>query len=189
MVRFRVALVVGLALVIVAGASSRSASAATDAVPDAPLTWTRCGALQCATLGVPLEYDGSAPGTVDVAVARRPAGVPSRRIGALVVNPGGPGVPAIDYLRAVAGSLPAALRQRFALVPFDPRGVGRSGPVQCADDLDPLFDESFSPRTDAERTALVDAARAVADSCAARSGDRLAHVSTQNTARDLDRLR
>ena len=189
MVRFRVALAVGLALAFVAGASPPPAGGATDAVPDAPLTWTRCGALQCATLTVPLDYDGSAPGTVDVAVARRPAGDPSRRIGALVVNPGGPGVPAIDYLRAVAGSLPAPLRQRFDLVTFDPRGVGRSDPVECADRLDPLFDESFSPRTDAERAALVDAARAVADSCAARSGGLLAHVSTQNTARDLDRLR
>ena len=59
----------------------------------------------------------------------------------------------------------------------------------CADSLDPLFDEAFSPRSDAERAALVAAASAVASACVDHSGALLAHVSTQDTARDLDRLR
>ena len=153
------------------------------------LTWSRCGTLECGTLTVPLDDATPDAGTVDIAVARRPATNPARRIGSLVVNPGGPGVPAIDFLRASFGSFPRALRERFDLVAFDPRGVGKSSQIVCADSLDPLFDESFSPRTDAERTALVTAARDVATECAQRSGALLAHVSTQATARDLDRLR
>jgi pimeloyl-ACP methyl ester carboxylesterase len=198
MVRLRVALVVGFALVLGTVAVPVTARDESYAVPDPPtpaaaptpvLAWRACGSLQCATLTVPLEYDGSAPGTVDLALARRPASVPSKRVGSLVVNPGGPGVSAIDFLRSEAGSFPGALRDRFDLVAFDPRGVGHSDPVVCTDTLDPLFDEAFSPRTDAERTDLVDAAGAVAQGCEARSGDLLAHVSTQNTARDLDRVR
>ncbi len=81
------------------------------------------------------------------------------------------------------------MRDRFDIVAFDPRGVGKSGQITCADSLDPLFDEAFSPRSDAERAALVAAASAVAAGCADHSGALLAHVSTQDTARDLDRLR
>ena len=45
---------------------------------------------------------------------------PSRRIGSLVVNPGGPGAPGIPYLRSLIDSLPGELRDRFDLVSFDP---------------------------------------------------------------------
>jgi pimeloyl-ACP methyl ester carboxylesterase len=189
MVRLRLALVVGVALALGTLAVPVPASAASDPPPTPSLDWQACGSLQCATLTVPLEYDGSAPGTVDLAVARRPASDASQRVGALVLNPGGPGVSAIDYLRSAAASFPRELRDRFDLVAFDPRGVGRSDPIVCADSLDPLFDEAFSPRTDAERADLVDAAGAVAQGCEARSANLLGHVSTQNTARDLDRVR
>jgi pimeloyl-ACP methyl ester carboxylesterase len=189
---FRILFVVSLALslaTVPTFGAVQAAGAAADTVPAPALSWSRCGSLECATLAVPVEYDGSASGSVALAVARRPASDPSHRIGSLVINPGGPGVPAIDYLRAVASSFPRELRDRFDLVAFDPRGVGRSDQIVCTDSLDPLFDESFSPRNDAQRAALLDAARAVADACATRSGGMLAHVSTQNTARDLDRVR
>ena len=106
-----------------------------------------------------------------------------------MVNPGGPGVSAVDFLQSQADSLPAELQDRFDLVAFDPRGVGGSAAVDCVDSLDPLFDEQFSPADAAQRAALVQAYRNVADGCAARSGARLAHLSTRETAHDLDRLR
>jgi pimeloyl-ACP methyl ester carboxylesterase len=74
-------------------------------------------------------------------------------------------------------------------VGFDPRGVGRSDPIQCEDSLDGLFDQSFQPSTSAARTGLVDGMKALAQACAARSGDLLAHVSTADTVQDLERLR
>jgi pimeloyl-ACP methyl ester carboxylesterase len=192
MVRLRVTFVAAFALVLGAAVVPVTAADTSCAVSENPATalaWRSCGSLQCATLTVPLEYDGSAPGTVDLAVARRPASIPSHSLGPLVVNPGGPGVSAIDYLRSAVASFPRVLRDRFDLVAFDPRGVGRSDPVVCTNSLDPLFDEAFSPRTDAERADLVAAADAVAQGCLARSANLLAHVSTQNTARDVDRVR
>jgi pimeloyl-ACP methyl ester carboxylesterase len=74
-------------------------------------------------------------------------------------------------------------------VAFDPRGVGESDPIECADSLDPLFDQSFEPSTDAARAALVSAVTSVVQQCAARNGALLAHVSTVDAARDLEQLR
>ena len=189
MVKIRVALVPVVVLLVSLAGLALAPLRASALDGDPRVTWSPCGALECSTLTVPLDYEAPDAGTIDLAVARRPASDPARRIGSLVVNPGGPGVPAIDYLRSVADSFPRALRERFDLVAFDPRGVGKSSQIVCADSLDPLFDEAFSPRTDAERAALVTAAGAVASECVAHSGPLLAHVSTQDTARDLDSLR
>ena len=92
-------------------------------------------------------------------------------------------------MRSLVDSLPRELRDRFDLVSFDPRGVGDSGAVKCGADIDPLFDQSFSPTDAAERSALVAAFRTVVDACARDSGALLPHVSTVDTARDLDRVR
>jgi pimeloyl-ACP methyl ester carboxylesterase len=162
--------------------------AAADAAPT--LSWSACGGgFQCATLSVPLDDAQPAGPTVGLAVIRHPAGDPAHRIGSLVVNPGGPGGSGVDFVRAVADTYPPALLRRFDLVGFDPRGSGRSDPVRCGDTIDPLFDAPFAPSDDAERAALVAAVRQVAAACEVQSGALLAHVSTQDTARDLDRLR
>jgi pimeloyl-ACP methyl ester carboxylesterase len=156
----------------------------------AELRWKPCGAeFSCATLRVPVDERDPASGRIGIAVTRRLARDRGARIGTLVVNPGGPGVSAVDFLHSEADSLPTELQDRFDLVAFDPRGVGGSAPVECVDSLDPLFADQFSPTDAAQRDALVQAYRTVADGCAAKSGSLLAHVSTRETAHDLDRLR
>ena len=105
------------------------------------------------------------------------------------MNPGGPGVPAVEFLRSAASSLPDAVQDRFDLVAFDPRGVGESEPVECVDSLDPLFDQSFQPATDEERGALVAAVTLLVQQCATRNAELLAHVSTADAVRDLEQLR
>jgi pimeloyl-ACP methyl ester carboxylesterase len=67
--------------------------------------------------------------------------------------------------------------------------VGESDPIQCLDSLDPVFDQTFEPQTDAEHGALVDAMTTLAQQCATRNGDLLAHVSTADAVRDLEQLR
>ncbi len=56
------------------------------------------------------------------------------RIGSLLVNPGGPGGSGYEF---IADSLDYAvgqpLQERFDVVGFDPRGVGRSSAVACYD--------------------------------------------------------
>ncbi|MCW2779457.1 MAG: proteinase, partial [Frankiales bacterium] len=167
-----------------------SAPSPTPARPPARLVWKDCGdGFSCSTLPVPLvesEPDGK---TLDLAVVRRPA--TGARIGSLVVNPGGPGASAVDYLRAAYGGLPQEVRERFDLVAFDPRGVGRSDPVRCAStaELDRYFALDPTPDDAAELTAYEKGNAALARGCEARSGAVLAHVSTREAAGDLDRLR
>jgi pimeloyl-ACP methyl ester carboxylesterase len=166
------------------------AEVAHGAESPSPIGWHTCeGRFQCGTLTVPLDPAAPTGPTIDLALIRKRARQPQRRIGSLVFNPGGPGAPGVSFLTAVAATLPSALRDRFDLVAFDPRGVGRSRPIECEDSLDALFDQSFQPTTDAARAALVDGMTALARACAARSGDLLAHVSTADTVQDLERLR
>jgi pimeloyl-ACP methyl ester carboxylesterase len=165
------------------------------------VTWRSCGGgFECSTLTVPRDEPGasSAPdagqasdlgATIGLAVVRRRARRPSARIGTLVVNPGGPGEPAIAFLRSVAQALPESVQDRFDLVAFDPRGVGRSAPIDCENSLDALFDQAFSPATPAERQGLESEFERLAAGCASRNAAMLAHVSTQDAARDLERLR
>ena len=155
-----------------------------------PMTWRGCGTgFQCGTLTVPLDRAVPTGSTLDLSVIRTRARHPHARIGSLVFNPGGPGAPAVSFLRSVAAAMPAELRDRFDLVAFDPRGVGRSNPIKCESTLDPLFDQSFQPTTVESRAALVHAVTGLASACAARNGALLSHVSTADTVQDLERLR
>jgi pimeloyl-ACP methyl ester carboxylesterase len=184
-----VAVIAGMAGVVTVPAPAVRAATSTGVTP-ARLRWRGCGeGFQCASLQVPLDYAARGGPTIDLAVVRRRARKPDQRIGSLVFNPGGPGDPANDYLRAVADLLPDVVQDRFDLVSFDPRGVGASSPIACEPTLDPLFDQSFSPSSTAQRTALTDALKQLAAACGAANPTLLAHVSTSETARDLDRLR
>lgn len=175
-----VAVALALGAPVAAGARSAPGS----------LAWHACSdGFQCTTLTVPVDPAGTDPSSLELAVIRKRARHPEGRIGSLVLNPGGPGVPAVAYLAAVAGTLPDQIRDRFDLVAFDPRGIGQSSPIECEDSLDPLFDQSFQPPTAAARARLDDAVRTLAAACAARSGALLSHVSTLDAVGDLDRLR
>ena len=174
--------------------STTAATTTTRPAERGTLAWSKCGTLQCATLAVPLDYANPGGPTAGIALARRPAKSPSTRIGALVINPGGPGNSGIDALASELRVLTPALQARFDIVSFDPRGVGRSRPIRCRPagaarssgggaPLDP------APTTDAGRQALVDAYRAYADACARHSSDLVGRIGTDSTAEDLERIR
>ena len=81
------------------------------------------------------------------------------------------------------------LFRSFDIVGVDPRGTGDSTPaLDCIDDYDPYFAVDFpdTPEGDQRGIALV---KQLSEQCAARSGELLAHVSTQDAARDLDLVR
>ena len=99
------------------------------------VAWHDCGGgFQCGTHTVPLDWFHPGAGTISLALIRRPAGNPSRRVGSLFFNPGGPGEPGVSFLRDLAGSdstLPKTLTDRFDLVSWDPRGTGNSAGIRC----------------------------------------------------------
>lgn len=159
--------------------------------PPPPVAWTPCGSdLQCGSVPVPLEYRHPEAGTIELAVERRPAGSPAARLGSLVFDPGGPGASGLDAMAEVLSVLPAAVLDRFDVVAFDPRGVGRSDPLSCGPSSGgggPLPDPV--PTDPATELALIANDQAFARACAAASGPLLGHVGTVQAARDLDRIR
>src|ERR1700743_1543046 len=124
-----------------------------------PLSWGSCGQVlsnprdipsaRCGTVAVPVDYANPGGAQVHLAVIRVPATGP--RIGAVLVNPGGPGASAVDMVASMGADLAGSeISKRFDLVGFDPRGVGHSTPgVRCQTDAefdayrrDPMVDYS-----------------------------------------------
>src|ERR1700744_4074405 len=147
---------------------------------------------QCGTVSVPVDYANPAGAQVQLAVIRIPATGP--RIGALLVNPGGPGASAVDMVATLGGELAGSeVSKRFDLVGFDPRGVGHSTPgVRCQTDAefdayrrDPMVD--YSPEGVAHIEQVY---RQIAQRCQARKGSAcLENGGTASAARDMDSVR
>ncbi|GAA1953729.1 alpha/beta hydrolase [Nocardioides panacihumi] len=154
------------------------------------LDWQKCrGHFWCATLEVPLDYAHPTGTTIKLALLSAPA--TGKRIGAMVVNPGGPGVPGTDYAAAAARAFREPLRNRYDIVGFDPRGTGASSPVDCLSDgeLTAFLSADPDPDDADEESAYFASAREMGAGCAKRSGAIAAHVSTVEAARDMDVLR
>jgi pimeloyl-ACP methyl ester carboxylesterase len=183
-----------------AGGSAPTGAGATAPAPvtlsgyDAQkLRWHPCDhGFQCARLVVPFDYQRPAWRRFSLPVIRLPATDPRDRIGSLVVNPGGPGGSGIQYALEARTQISAAVRARFDVVGFDPRGVGGSVPaIHCltGPQLDKYFETSDTPTTAAQLATVVSQSKLFARGCEQRSGALLRYVGTANAARDMDVLR
>jgi len=186
---------VALLLVLVTACTRSTTGTPSSPTPILPtpssVAWSDCGSgLQCGSLTVPLDYSNPDKDTIKLALIRKRATDPTRRIGSVLTNPGGPGASGIDYLRQAAGSM-TSLNKRFDLVGFDPRGVGQSAPVRCFtaaqedafNALDPVLDD---PQ---EKQAAIQADKDFAAACEQRSAQILPFVDTASAARDMDEIR
>ncbi len=174
-----------------AAAAAAALALAGEGSAQGTLEWTPCGKrAQCARLVAPLDHANPAGEQIELALLRLPATDPARRIGSLLVNPGGPGGSGVDFVRQSAPYF-EHLRTRFDIVGFDPRGVGRSTAVRCLTDaeLDETGALDPTPDTPSEHDALIEAARSYAARCAERAPALLPYVSTEQAARDLDLIR
>ncbi|MET8982494.1 alpha/beta hydrolase [Streptomyces sp. NPDC004539] len=139
--------------------------------------------VECATLSVPLDHRRPDGPRIGIAVSRVPAsGSPAERRGALLVNPGGPGGSGLPYAVTKRAKLPESVRRAYDVIGFDPRGVGASAPADCGA-MGGLFE---SPAPDLEGRAYLASLKALADDCA---GNALPHLSTEETAYDMDAIR
>ncbi len=167
---------------------------------DSALDWGRCEATadgpapgdewQCATLKVPLDWSKPDGETIGLALIRAEA-TDDDRIGSLLFNFGGPGGSGVSTLPAYAETA-ADLRERYDLVSWDPRGTGGSGGVRCRDDKALEAAESTvdgTPDTPAEEQVYLADAADFGKGCQKAAGKLMAHVSTTDTARDMDRIR
>lgn len=150
--------------------------------------------LSCARLEVPLDYQNPDGRTAQIALLRVAAkGEPDKRIGSILLNPGGPGFSGMRYAATVANALAdSPIANRFDLIGFDPRGVGASTPaLDCFTDAEREADVTLSTLNSGIEDYTADETSALYRKCAERSGgeDVLAHVGTRDVARDMDVLR
>jgi pimeloyl-ACP methyl ester carboxylesterase len=174
-----------------AGPATQPTDEALAAFYDQDLEWTPCGGDECATLTVPLDYDDPEGATIGLHLNRRPADDSDARLGSMVVNPGGPGAAGSDVAANAQGYFGSPLLEHFDVVGFDPRGTGRSDPVDCLSDadLDDYLAADPAPTTPQETSAFMREVRGLGRGCAQESGDLASHISTEETARDIDILR
>jgi pimeloyl-ACP methyl ester carboxylesterase len=157
------------------------------------LSWSVCHDAEalCATLTVPLDYRRPGGETIDLALLKVPAKDAEHRIGSLVVNPGGPGVPGTDYAANASSVFRQTVLDVYDVVGFDPRGTGDSAPVDCLTDeqLDDYIAADPDPDTPAEVADYEGWVETFGRGCAERSGRLAAHVTTIEAVRDMDVLR
>lgn len=155
-------------------------------VPE-PIEWEDCALGECARLKVPLDYSSPGGEMIELSVARSPA--TGDRIGALFVNPGGPGATGTDFAATLAFLLPGEITERYDIVAVDPRGVGGSAPIDCGVPAEELYAVDATIDSPEDRTALLDVSTAYVDDCTIKYGDVLPFVGTRDVARDMDTVR
>lgn len=188
----------------VLGAPPGAAASPAIAAPVPQLAWHPCvdpaqRGFECTTMQVPLDYAHPRGATISLAVIMHPASDPQQRIGTLFWDPGGPGVSGTQYLPLLLDKIfPAELLARFDIASWDPRGVGASTAVQCfatpADETQffaggPSRSVGGFPVGQAQMVSWIGHYRLFGQLCQSRDGWLLQHVSTADTARDLDLLR
>jgi pimeloyl-ACP methyl ester carboxylesterase len=193
------ALLASAVLVGPAAASAAPAAAAGPAAAKAPpVNWQPCteeglAGLDCATYAVPLDHDKPRGATTSIALARRRAGAPARRIGSIFLNPGGPGAAGREFPAFATALFSADVLARYDVVGFDPRGIGASDPIQCfatdEEALALLNQITGVPLTREQITTTLRANFEYTEGCKRNGGPLLTHMSTLNVARDLDLLR
>ncbi|MFF3988564.1 alpha/beta hydrolase [Streptomyces sp. NPDC001797] len=184
-----------------ATATATGSTALPASLTSQKLDWVRCkgtsdsaapgDAWRCATLKVPLDWAKPDGETIGLALIREQAsGGSGKRIGSLLFNFGGPGGSGVSTMPYFAGTV-SALRERYDLVSWDPRGVGASEGIRCRSDKDIQRAESIdaTPDTPAEQTAYFQDAADFGKGCEKAAGKLIAHVSTTDTARDMDLMR
>jgi pimeloyl-ACP methyl ester carboxylesterase len=145
------------------------------------------GAAEHATVEVPRDYTDPGGERITIALSRRLATRPERRRGVLLSVHGGPGG---DW------GLGRALADQFAdtpvhevhdLIGFDPRGTGESTNLHAEVAIPKAAFDSRPPDSAFEMIAEDMRSRELA--CERAGGELRRHVSTRNTARDMDVIR
>jgi pimeloyl-ACP methyl ester carboxylesterase len=188
------ACVVALAAGDLAGAragSTHSAGAVSESIPWGPCDRPGEG-LQCARIRVPLDWDRPNGRTIRLAVIRHLASKPEQRIGTALANPGGPGDTGVGLVSGDPDGIDALVGGRFDVVSWDPRGTHASSRVRCFENRgsEERFWAGVSiPTTRAASKRYRRKSAALARRCGRVSGRLLPHISTADTARDMDYLR
>ncbi|WP_329403824.1 alpha/beta hydrolase [Streptomyces melanogenes] len=184
-----------------AAASTTSKSGASlDRYYDQRLGWGSCvkgpddtmgrdldkAGVRCADVTVPLDYADPRGRTITVAISRLKATDTRHRVGSILLNNGGPGGSALESPPEFHAWMKKA-GPRYDIVGFDPRFVGRSTPLDCGWPVGTNLFSAGLGRAGFERQVALQ--KDLAAKCRTTNASVLPHVSTRNTARDMDVIR
>ena len=180
-------------LAVAVGALLGGLAAASPASAALTLNWSPCGdaGAQCSTANVPRDYAFPNGLKIGVAVAKSPATDPAHRIGSLFFNFGGPGASAADYVEAYGADLFPVLNERFDIVGVDPRGTGKSVPVDCKTNQETqgVYSQPFTTPNNLDMPALVGKDQRYIQRCIQLNNAILPYLSTAYVARDFNAIR
>jgi pimeloyl-ACP methyl ester carboxylesterase len=158
----------------------------TDTAPDGATF-----ALRCADLAVPISYREPQRGHLTLHLAEaRSAGV-AADAPALVVLPDDPGATGIATIAAIAATLPAEVRRRYAIVTLDQRGTGSSSGIDCVSGQTAaaIYGMGADPATASGGAQLAAIGRQLTFDCGDMVGPALTTINSTNAANDLDTVR
>jgi pimeloyl-ACP methyl ester carboxylesterase len=193
-----VAGVISGVLITAAETAKPSAAPAVEATWPTPaaIAWGTCtdaqlkaAKAQCAIVTVPLDWSAPRNGkTVRLAISRVPHSS-TPYAGVMLANPGGPGASGLD-LATTGGRVPGRVGARYDWIGFDPRGVGASRPrISCQADYANGPRPAYTPATDSSVQAWLKRSAGYAAACGTKNGELLDHVTTRDTANDMEYLR
>ncbi|HEY0239821.1 MAG TPA: alpha/beta hydrolase [Friedmanniella sp.] len=179
---------------VVAAAPTTAATAAASFTPAAP-KWSACTSdslkqakAQCGFVTVPLDYAKPTGTKIKIAVSRI-VHTTKKYQGVMLVNPGGPGGSGLG-LATLKSYVPGGGGDTYDWIGFDPRGVGASEPAVSCDKKYFGYDRPrYVPSSPAISDAWFTKADAYTKACAARNGPILDHLTTVDSANDLESIR
>ncbi|HUQ54474.1 alpha/beta hydrolase [Lentzea sp.] len=173
---------------------SQVAVAAPEGQPElkvGAVDWKPCEevpTVDCGFLELPVDYARPNGEKFQLAVSRRKATDPAQRIGAMVINPGGPGGSGVDFGMYAENYFSKEISDKFDIIGFDPRGVARSQPIKCSAEVLQRQPSEY-PKSEAEFDQLVAFNKELRADCREQSGPIFDHASTREVASDIDSIR
>lgn len=151
------------------------------------LEWRSCGNLECAQILVPLDRNEPDGEKISMAINRVRGSIAGRRLGVLILNPGGPGMSGkalVELNAEVFRGLP------FDVIGFDPRGVGDSTRLECAGEMAPAAPSSAgAPSFNGGPVELIEALREGSEACRQSAGELFDHLGSNAVVADIEQLR
>jgi pimeloyl-ACP methyl ester carboxylesterase len=192
------ALAIGVLTSPVPASAAPAVAKTTAAAPSSSsLHWTQCHSMElqsdgarCARLTVPLDYAHPSGAKITLAIARvRHSSSAAKYQGVMLTNPGGPGG-AGRYLAGLGSYVPNGVGRDYDWIGFDPRGTGASRPVvSCEKNYFSLNRPNYDPKKKADLHAWLKRAKRYATACGKKNGPILDHMTTRDSARDMESIR
>lgn len=176
---------------------AQAAPVAQKASEAAPIDWGTCDSAglqrrgaECAKIEVPLDYSNPYSTKIKIAISRIKHTVPDDQYqGVMLVNPGGPGGSGLT-LSVLGEYVPKDAGLAYDWIGFDPRGVGSSEPaVSCDPEYFGYGRPKYIPVTKAIENAWFAKTNDYTQRCDANNGKILDHLTTIESAKDMDEIR